>query len=65
MAKHITTTIGKDVYTTAPQLRFPVPMEGGFGQVVVDVEPGESKTVQVGASTITVHRPSETAGGDR
>lgn len=49
-----------DVYTTADQVVFAVVLDSGhFGQVVVDIAPGETKAVTLppNGKVVTIHRP--------
>jgi len=55
----------REVYTTSSPVRFAVcHPNGGFGQVVVDIEPGETKTVTLppNGKRVTIHRPLLTDG---
>lgn len=52
--------IEDDVYTTDDHVRFCVPdPSGGFGEVVVAIAPGETKTVTLppNGKVVTIHRP--------
>jgi hypothetical protein len=44
------------VRTTAHRTAFPVLCPGGFGQIVVTLEPGQSETVLINGRLITVIR---------
>lgn len=39
-----------------PEVRFPVLEKGGFGQLVVRLEPGESEVVDLGGTLVRVTR---------
>lgn len=52
--------IGDDVYTTDDHVRFCVLLPSGeFGELVIDIAPGETKTVTLppNGKIVTIHRP--------
>jgi hypothetical protein len=60
--RDVQTCIGNDVYTTADHVRFAVlDPRGGVGQMIVEIAPGETKTVTVNGKPVTIHRPLSTS----
>lgn len=57
-------SVGTDVYTTADHVRFAVlDPTVGLVTLVVDIAPGETKTVTLppNGKVVTIHRPLETS----